>query len=49
MLSESKTGYLSNFDVYLGKAPPSEQAELGMAAKVFLNISKPFHRSPLIL
>ena len=34
MISESKTGYLSNFDVYLGKASPSEQAELGMATKV---------------
>ena len=45
MLSESKTGYLSNFDVYLEKAPPSEQAELGMAAKVVLNISKPFHNT----
>lgn len=38
-------GYLSNFDVYLGKASSSEQAELGMATKVVLNISRPFHNT----
>jgi len=26
MLAESKTGYMSNLDVYLGNAPPSGQA-----------------------
>ena len=30
MLAESKTSYVSNFDVFLGRAPPSGQAELGM-------------------
>ena len=45
MLAESKTGYVSNFDVYLGKAPPSDQAELGMVTRVVLNISRPFHNS----
>ena len=45
MIAESKTGYVSNFDVYLGKAPSSERAELGMAARVVLDISRPFHNT----
>ena len=34
-----------SFDSTLGKAPPSEQAELVMAAKVVLNISRPFQNT----
>ena len=45
MIAKSKTGYVSNFDVYLGKAPSSERAELGMAARVVLDISRPFHNT----
>ena len=45
MIAESKTGYVSNFDVYLGKAPSSKRAELSMAARVVLDISRPFHNT----
>ena len=45
MLGEAKSGYISNFDIYLGKPPGSEGREFGLATKVVLNISKPFHHS----
>ena len=45
MLAESKTGYVSNFEVYLGKAPPSDRAGQALGTRVVMDISKPFHQS----
>ena len=45
MLADSKNGYVSNFDVYLGAAPAGEHAEKGLCTRVVLDISRPFHYS----
>ena len=47
MLAEPKTGYISNFEVYLGKSTSSEHAELGLGTRVVMDISKPFHHTHL--
>ena len=44
-IAESKSGYVSNFDIYLGKAPVNENAEHGLATRIVLDISKPFYHS----
>ena len=44
-LADSKTGFVSNFEVYLGKKPQSQQAEHGLCTRVVLDLSKPFHHS----
>ena len=45
MLAEPKTGYVSNFEVYLGKSTSSEHAELTLGTRVVMDISKPFHHT----
>ena len=41
---DSKTGYLLNFEVYLGKEDvENERASLGLATRVVLDIVKPFY------
>lgn len=44
-LADSRNGYVSNFDIYLGKAPPDQQAEHTLSTRVVLNLSKPFYHS----
>ena len=44
-LADAKNGFISNFQVYLGKAPPNEQAEHGLCTRVVLDLSTPFHHS----
>ena len=45
MLAEAKTGYVCNFEVYLGKCAPSEHTEKTLGTRVVLDISKPFHHT----
>ena len=42
MVAESKTGYVSNYDIYLGKPRGSDRGETGLATKVVLDITEPF-------
>ena len=44
-IADAKNGFISNFDVYLGKAPPTEAAEHGLCTRVVLELSKPFYHS----
>ena len=45
MLAEPKTGYVSNFAVYLGKCASSEHAGQTLGTRVVLDMSKPFHHT----
>ena len=45
MIAEPKTGYVSNFTVYLGKCSSSENAGQALGTRVALDISKPFHHT----
>ena len=44
-IADAKNGFISNFDVYLGKAPPTEAAEHALCTRVVLELSKPFYHS----
>ena len=45
MLAEPETGYVSNFEVYLGKSASSENAGQALGTRVVMTISKPFHHT----
>ena len=45
MIAEPKTGYVSNFEVYLGKAPSNEHDGQSLGTRFVLNLGKPFHHS----
>ena len=45
MLADAKKGFVSNFEVYLGKTATSEEAEHGLCTRVVLDLSEPFHHS----
>ena len=45
MLAEPKTGYVSNFAVYLGKCASSEHAGQTLGTRVVLDMSKLFHHT----
>lgn len=45
MLADAKQSFVSNFEVYVGKAPTNKQAEHGHCPRVLLHLSKPFHHS----
>ena len=42
MAADSKTGYVSNYDIYLGKPLTSARGEVGLATNVVLNLTEPF-------
>ena len=45
MIAEPKTGYVSNYAVYLAKCSSSENAGQALGTRVVLDISKPFHHT----
>ena len=42
MAADSKTGYVCNYDIYLGKPLTSSRGEVGLATKVVLHLTEPF-------
>jgi len=42
MAADAKTGYVCNYDIYLGKQSTSDRAETGLVTKVVLDIAEPF-------
>lgn len=42
MVADAKTGYVSNYDIYLGKPCGSDRGEVGLATKVVLDLTQPF-------
>ena len=42
MAADSKTGYFSTYDIYLGKPLTSARGEVGLATNVVLNLTEPF-------
>ena len=41
MAAEAGTGYVANYDIYLGK-PSSDRGEVGLATRVVLDLTEPF-------
>ena len=41
MAAEAKTGYVANYDIYLGK-PSGDRGEVGLVTRVVLDLTKPF-------
>ena len=41
MLAEPGTGYVANYDIYLGK-PSSDRGEVGLVTRVVLDLTEPF-------
>ena len=44
MAADSNTGYVSNYDIYLGKPLNGGRGEVGLATNVVLNITEPFQQ-----
>ena len=42
MAADSKTGYVCNYDIYLGKPLTSSRGDVGLATKVVLHLTEPF-------
>ena len=42
MAADTKTGYVSNYDIYLGKPRGSNRGDIGLASTVVLDITEPF-------
>ena len=42
MAADSKTGYFSTYDIYLGKPLTSARGEVRLATNVVLNLTEPF-------
>ena len=43
MAADAKTGYVCNYDIYLGKQSTSDRAETGLVTKVVLTSLSPFN------
>ena len=44
-IAEAKSGYVSNFNVYLGKSSAGPTQEHGLSTQVVLDISEPFQNT----
>ena len=42
MAADSKTGYVCNYDIYLGKPLTSSRGEVGLATRVVVDLTEPF-------